>query len=65
MNIFINKTQVEKFDKMGVIYDMVCDTSKEDKKAHKYIGETSRIFKQRIKENCVFSQWEQADLRLI
>ena len=51
MNIFYNKTQVEKFDKMGVSYEMVCDTSKKYKKAHKYIEETSRLLRQIIKEH--------------
>ena len=32
INIFNNKTQVAKFDKMGVIYKIVCDTCKQDKK---------------------------------
>ena len=45
MNIFNNKTQVEKFDKMGFIYEMVCDTCKKENKAHKYIGETSRLMR--------------------
>ena len=30
---------------------MVCDTCKKDKKAHKYIKETSRLLRQRIKEH--------------
>ena len=51
MNIFNNKTRVEKFDKMGVIYEMVCDTCQEDENAHKYIGETSRLLRQRIREH--------------
>ena len=36
---------------MGVIYEMVCDSCKKDKKTHKYIGETSRHLRQRIKEH--------------
>ena len=30
---------------------MVCDTCKKDQKAHKYIGDTSRLLRQRIKEH--------------
>ena len=60
MNIFNKKTQVEKFDKMGIIYEKVCDTCRKDKKSPQIYWGNFKTFEAKNKRTCVFAQWEQA-----